>query len=78
MTKIKVKQLKWEQIGKYGSYYSDEFDLRITTNGSGWGLSPTDFPHLGDFEHKTLADAKAAAQREFEEYILSMIEIIDD
>lgn len=75
MTNLKVKQLTWVPYGSFGdTCYAKEFDIKISSNGIGWGLSPVDFPHFGNFEYKTLDEAKNAAQHEFEEYILSMFE----
>ena len=68
---VAVKPLEWEELD--GSYYSKDDDVKITTNGIGWGLSPKEFPHFGDYEHQSLEAAKVAAQADYEKRILSAL-----
>ncbi len=71
--KIKVKPLEWVKMDET-YYYAAGEDIKITSNGQGWGLSPRDWPHLGGYDIPTLDAAKAAAQADYEARILSAIQ----
>lgn len=73
---VKVKPLEWRQVDD-DDFEAVEYDCHAVSNGKGWGLAPRGWPCLGDHPYRTLEAAKAAAQADYEAYILSAINTTD-
>lgn len=70
---LRVKPLVWVKENDEG-YYSNEGDVRITSNGKGWGLSPRDWPHFGDYDIPTLEAAKATAEADYQSRVAACLD----